>query len=357
MPEGEEKTFPATPKRRQEARRKGQVARSAEFGAALTLLALVVALHALLPGEGGLSLLRDLQAAFRFSPHDAAFTFATAQQWQVRALGWAARLLLPAALLAVALGLASGVGQVGFAVTPEALAPQWGRINPASGLKRLVSARGGVELVKGLVKMGLVGGLCYTTVRNAIESGELLRTMNMPLPDALGVVGALIWTLGLRVGVTLLVLAAADFAYQKYEHEKSLRMSLTEIKQEHKQSEGDPHLKARIRRTQREMAKRRMVQDVPKADVVVTNPTHFAVALRYEGGASAPKVVAKGQDEIAARIREIAREHRVPLVENKPLARTLHAAVEIGHEIPADLFEAVAQVLAFVYRTHGRRRR
>jgi len=134
-------------------------------------------------------------------------------------------------------------------------------------------------------------------------------------------------------------------------------MSLTEIKQEAKQSDGDPLIKAKIRRLQREMSKRRMMQDVPKADVVITNPTHFAVALTYDGGGSAPKVVAKGQDEVAARIREIAREHKIPLVENKPLARTLYSTVEIGREIPADLFEAVAQVLAFVYRTYGRRKR
>ncbi len=357
MADGEEKSFPATPQRRQEARKKGQVARSAEFGAALTLLALVVALHAQLPGDAGMSLLRDLQSAFRFSPHDAAFTFATVQQWQARGVLWGARILLPVALLAVTLGLISGIGQVGFAVTPEALAPQWGRVNPGAGLKRLLSARSSVEALKGLVKMGLVGGICFSTLRGAIEGGDLLRTMREPLPEAVSVAGGLIWTLGLRVSVTLLILAVADFAYQKYEHEKSMKMSLSEIKQEMKQSDGDPQIKARIRRTQREMSKRRMMQDVPKADVVITNPTHFAVALVYAGGASAPKVVAKGQDEIAARIREIAGEHKIPLVANPPLARTLFREVEIGREIPADLFEAVAQVLAFVYRTHGRRKR
>ena len=357
MPEGEEKSFPATPQRRAEARKKGQVARSPEFGSAVTLLALVVALHALLPGQAGLSLIEDLKTAFQFQPHDSAFTFETVQQWQTRGLGWMARILLPAGLLAFVLSLAAGIGQVGFAVTPEALAPQWTRLNPASGFKRLLSMRGTVEVLKGLLKMGLVGGICYSTLRNGIESGDLLRTMRMPLPETIGAVGGLIWTLGLRVSVTLLILAVADFAYQKYEHEKSLKMSLSEIKQEMKQSDGDPQIKARIRRTQREMSKKRMMQDVPKADVIITNPTHFAVALQYEPGASAPKVIAKGQDEMAARIREVAREHKVPLVENRPLAQTLYRSVEIGREIPSDLFEAVAQVLAFVYRTYGRRRR
>ena len=356
MAEGEEKSFPATPRRREEARKKGQVARSPELGAAATLLALVVALHALLPGDAGTSLLGDVQEAFRFRGHDA-LTFGQAQHWQVVGLTWIGRLVLPALLLALVLALAAGVGQVGFAVTPEALTPQWERLNPASGLKRLFSRRSTIELFKGLLKLGLIGGICWGTLRGAFETGVFLRLAQMPLTDTMATVGALLWTLGLRSAGVLFVLAAADFAYQKYEHEKSLRMSMSEIKQEMKQSDGDPHTKGRIRRLQREMSKRRMMQDVPKATVIVTNPTHYAVALQYEAGMGAPKVVAKGQDEVARRIREIARENNVPLVENKPLAQALHRAVEIGHEIPGDLYESVAQVLAFVFRTHKRRPR
>ncbi len=356
MADGEEKSFAATAKRRADARKKGQVARSAEFGGAATLLAVVVALHLLLPGDAGLSLLRDLQSAFQFNPHSAAFTFETVHEWQMRGLLWGAKILLPVALLAVVLALVSGIGQVGFAVTPEALHPKWERLNPATGIKRLLSLRGTVEAAKGLLKMSLVAGLCWSALRGAVNSGELLNTMREPLPETIAVVGSLLWTLGLRVSAVLLIIAVADYAYQKYDFEKSLKMSFSEIKQENKQSDGDPQIKARVRRLQREMSKKRMMQDVPKADVVVTNPTHYAVALRYERGTSAPKVVAKGQDEMAARIREVARENKVPLVENKPLARSLYATVDIGREIPPDLFEAVAQVLAFVYRTHGRRK-
>ena len=214
-----------------------------------------------------------------------------------------------------------------------------------------------MELLKGLLKLSLISGLCWGTLHGAWESGELLRLCRSPLPNTLETVGALLWTLGLRVAAVLFLLAAADYAYQRYEYEKGLRMSITEIKQEMKQSDGDPHTKSRIRRLQREMSKRRMMQDVPKATVVVTNPTHYAVALLYEPGMGAPKVLAKGQDEIARRIKEIARENNVPLVENRPLAQALHRAVEIGHEIPGDLYEAVAQVLAFVFRTHKRRPR
>lgn len=356
MADGEEKSFPATAKRRADARKRGQVARSAEFGAAATLLAVISALHALLPGNGGTGFLRDIQSAFRFNPHAANFTFETVQQWQLQGLSWGGRILLPVALLAVVLALVSGIGQVGFAVTPEALHPKWERLNPAAGFKRLVSLRGSVEGLKGVLKMSLVAGICWSALRDGVQSGELLALMRVPLAQTVATVGSLLWTIGLRVSVVLLILAVADYAYQKYDFEKSLKMSLSEIKQENKQSEGDPQIKARVRRLQREMSKKRMMADVPAADVVVTNPTHFAVALKYKRGSSAPKVVAKGQDEMAARIREVAREHKVPLVENKPLARSLYAAVEIGREIPPDLFEAVAQVLAFVYRTHGRRK-
>ncbi len=356
MADGEEKSFPATPKRRADARKRGQVARSAEFGAAATLLAVVSALHVLLPGAGGTGFLRDVQSAFRFNPHASEFTFETVHQWQVTGLLWSGRILLPVAGLALTLALVSGIGQVGFAVTPEALSPKWERLNPAAGFKRLVSLRGTVEAVKGLLKMGLVAGICWSALRNGVQSGELLALMRAPLTETVAVVGGLLWTIGLRVSVVLLILAVADYAYQKYDFEKSLKMSLSEIKQENKQSDGDPQIKARVRRLQREMSKKRMMADVPTADVVVTNPTHFAVALKYERGSPAPKVVAKGQDELAAVIRETAREHKVPLVENKPLARTLYATVDVGRDIPPDLFEAVAQVLAFVYRTHGRRR-
>ncbi|MGI4789184.1 MAG: flagellar biosynthesis protein FlhB [Janthinobacterium lividum] len=356
MADGEEKSFAASPKRREEARKKGQVARSAEFGAAATLLAVVAALHILLPGDAGLSLIRDLQSAFEFNPHAGNFTIESVHQWQIVGLEWGGKILLPVAALAVVLALVSGIGQVGFAVTPEALNPKWERLNPGKGIKRLLSMHGTVEALKGLVKMGLVAGICFSSLRGGIQSGELLDTMREPLPETMAVVGSLLWTMGLRVSVALFIMAVADYAYQKYDFEKGLKMSMSEVKQENKQSDGDPLIKAKIRRLQREMSKRRMMADVPKADVIVTNPTHFAVALRYERGTSAPKVVAKGQDEMAATIREIAREHKVPLVENKPLARTLYATVDIGRDIPPDLFEAVAQVLAFVYRTHGRRK-
>jgi flagellar biosynthetic protein FlhB len=357
MADGEEKDFPATPKKRAEARKHGQVARSPEFSAAVGLLAITCVLHVTLPSIAGQSLITDMRQTFGFDPRIEGFGIGTVTRWQELGLFWAARLILPVMLLAMFLGLAVNLGQVGLQIVPEGLAPKWERLNPIAGFKRILSMQGSVELLKGLVKMSLVGGISYTTLHEAFLSGDLLETMRMPLSNTLGVVGALLWTLGLRVSITLFLLAIADFAWQKHQHEKSMKMSASEIKQEMKQSDGDPQVKARIRRLQREMAKRRMMQDVPKADVIITNPTHYAIALQYEAGAGAPKVLAKGQDEIARRIKELAAENRIPLVENKPLARTLFATVEIGGFIPPDLYEAVAQVLAFVYRTYGRRKR
>jgi len=354
---GEEKSFPATQRRRDQARKEGNVARSPEFGAATTLLAMVVALHAALPGAMGESLLDNIHVAFRFSPSELNFNLGTAHAWQMQGIFWAGRIIVPALALAMVLGVAVNIGQVGFHVTPETLAPKFERVNPLSGFKRLFSMRGTVELVKGLAKMAIVGGICYSIVHGAVNDG-LLTATGASLWNTISVVGGLLWAIGIRVSVALLILAVADYAYQRYDYEKNLKMSASEMKQEMKDTDGDPHTKARIRRIQREMSKKRMMQDVPKADVVITNPTHFAIALMYEstpGKSSAPKVIAKGADFIAQQIKELARDHKVPIVENKPLAQKLYKTVEVGQEIPGDMYEAVAQVLAFVYRTYGRK--
>jgi flagellar biosynthetic protein FlhB len=357
MSDGEEKSFPASPRKRAEARKKGQVAKTPELATSAVLLALVSAMHVALPGYAGQSLISNIQSAFAFNPANVEFNFNTVHLWQERALLWTGRIVLPALLLAMVLGVVANVAQVGFEATPESLAPKWDRVNPVNGLKRLFSARGFVELAKGIAKMAIVGGICYSAVRGAIEDETMIKLMGVSLSVTMSTVGALLWTIGIRVSVWLFLLAVADYAYQKYDLEKNLKMTLTEVKDEMKQSEGDPQMKAKVRRMQREMAGKRMMKDVPTADVVVTNPTHFAVALKYDEESGAPIVVAKGQDLIAQKIKEIARENRVPIVENRPLARKLHKAVEIGQQIPGDLYEAVAQVLAFVYRTYGRRRR
>jgi flagellar biosynthetic protein FlhB len=245
-------------------------------------------------------------------------------------------------------GVVANLAQVGFMFSHQALKPDWQRLNPLTGLKRIFSGRGLVELLKSLLKLTIIGVIVYITLRDHYPT--LASTSRMSLAAAASSLTQIGLTVGLRVGAAMLVLAVADYFFQRYEFEKSLRMTKQEVIEEAKRQEN-PQLKARIRSRQRQLAMSRMMAAVPKADVVITNPTHLAVALSYKKGQMrAPQVVAKGERLVAGRIKEIAQAHGVPLVENKPLARALFSSVEIGHEVPLDLYQAVAEVLAFVYR-------
>jgi flagellar biosynthetic protein FlhB len=268
-------------------------------------------------------------------------------------LGQAARLVLPIAAAGFVAGVLGSVVQFGFLFTWTPLEPELNRINPLSGFQRIFSISSLVEGAKSVGKLVAVVTVTYLMLRTQLfgsssmsdlESGEFLAYMSS---TAFRLVG------GVCVG--LFVVAALDFAYQKYRYRQSLMMSKQELKQEHKQREGDPLLKARIRSLQREMARKRMMQDVPKADVIVTNPTHIAVALKYDAEKmAAPRVVAKGADLVAQRIKEVARKNGIPLVENVPLARALHKSVKVGGSVPRSLYQAVAEVLAYVYRLKGK---
>ena len=353
--EGGEKTEPATPRRRQEARKKGQVARSPELSGAVALFAMVITLHATLGRDGGL--LAYMQASLggahtHLGAADPALASAALGREALRVLFGTVGL---AVLVGGAFGLAASVAQVGFLWTTQPLVPDPNRINPMAGAARLLGSRGMFETAKAVAKMVIIGVIVFVTLRPRLP--DLVALITLPDGALLAMLGGLLYALGLRVAAALLVLALCDYAYQRWDHEKSLRMSKEEIKQEHKQSEGDPHIKHAIRQRQRAMARRRMMQDVPKADVVITNPTHFAVALAYDAQASsrAPVVLAKGADHVAAKIRELAREHDVALVEEPPLARALHKEVEVGQEIPPALYAAVAEVLAYVYDQDRRR--
>lgn len=265
--------------------------------------------------------------------------------------------LAVAPLMGVALvvGLASQLVQVGFLVAGKPLRPQFDRINPLSGFKRLFSRRAIVDLAKSMAKIGIVGWIAYGQVKNALEM--LPRLPLTATLDGIVLVGGIVVRTGLTIGLALLVIAGLDYIFQHNEHERNLRMSKQEVKDELKQSEGDPQVRSRIRRRQRELAARRMLHEVPTADVVVTNPIHYAVALKYDRTITdAPFVVAKGAGLLARRIREIAQEHEVPLVEDVWLARTLYDDVEPGQRIPVQLFQAVADVLAFVYTLREKRR-
>ena len=248
--------------------------------------------------------------------------------------------------------VASNVGQIGFIFANKALIPDFKKVSPMAGFKRMFSTRSLVELAKGILKIAIIGFIGYNVVSGYY--GQYLLLPNMTIPEIASFTSGAIYELTFKVTLALLVMAVADFAYQKYEHEKNLKMTKQEVRDESKQSEGDPKVKSRIRQKQRDIVRSRMMAEVPKATVVVTNPTHYAVALKYEPASKsdAPKVVAKGKNLIAQKIKEIAGKHQVPIIENKPLAQSLYASCEIGSEIPMVLYQAVAEVLSQVYKTN-----
>lgn len=349
----QERTEPATPRRREEARRKGQVARTAELGTAVVLLAGFGVLSVWAAGAGA-SLMsmtaRYLGDGMRLDVADTAV-----QAMFIEMVLHAATVVAPFMLAALVAGVAAQLVQVGFLASGEGLKPKLERINPVEGAKRIFSRRALMNLLKALAKILIVGCIAYVEVRRSLDVLPVLAAV--PLRDAVASVGGMVMRIGLNVGLALIVIAVADYMFQRFEHERSLRMTRQELKEELKEMEGDPQLRARIRRRQRELASRRMMQEVPKADVVVTNPVHLAVALRYDQATmEAPVVVAKGAGILARRIKEIAQEHGVPIVENVALARALYDGVELGQPIPVELYQAVADVLAFVYRMRRRRR-
>jgi flagellar biosynthetic protein FlhB len=269
--------------------------------------------------------------------------------------GWILAMAL-APLLAVIFLIAFAVtaGQVGFHISTKALTPDLNRLNPIKGMGKLVSIRSVVKLLTGLMKMAAVGGVValvlYTEVPQIIALLKNLSVTGNTTPQVAAFIAQETLLLGLYASITLVALAVIDYSYQRWQHTEDIKMTKQEVKDDHKLAEGSPEIKARVRRVQREMTRKRMLAAVPSATVVITNPTHFAVALKYERGQSAPEVVAKGADHLAARIRTLAREHGVPIVENPPLARSIYGRAEVGDRIPAELFEAVAEVLAYLIR-------
>jgi flagellar biosynthetic protein FlhB len=267
----------------------------------------------------------------------------------------AARVTWPFLAVPAVVGIAAQLLQTRFVFSTEALKPDFGRLSPAKGLGRLFALRSAAELVKAILKLVVIGGVAYLTLR---ADWPLLLPLGQGGPEAaLGTVGHVVWRLWLGVGMAYLVVASLDYGYQWWEHERSLRMTREEVREESKQTDGNPQLRAKLRAVHKQMASRRLPIEVKKAHVVVRNPTHFAVALRYEGGTMrAPRVVAKGADFVAQRIIDIARRERVPVVENRPLARALYTLVKVGAEVPPSLYRAVAEVLAYVYSLRGRGR-
>lgn len=347
------RTEKPTPKRREDARKKGQIARRPELPTAIGFLSALVMMRLLSDTfleHITVFMTGTMQQAGRLT----ALTPLVATSMLMDVLVQLAVLSLPIVAAVLLTGMASNFAQGGFTFTPKALQPRGERFNPIANLKRAMGLDGLVQFGKGLVVIAAIVAICYNPIRQAL--GESPALVGAPAPHIMKTIGALIYQVGLRAGLVVFIVSLLDYAYGWYKHEKSLKMTKQELRDEYKQQEGDPMVKGQRRRAARAMLQRHIVAEVPKADVVITNPTHFAVALRYDREEhAAPIVVAKGADDMARRIREIAQEHQVAIVENPPLARTLYRTVEIGRAIPPDLFRAVAEILAYVFRQRALR--
>lgn len=343
-----DKTEEPTQRRKEEARKKGQVAKSAELSSIIVLLTLFFILNIL--GGWFYSL---LSSYMKNNLGPAALTKELSEtnvgNILFQHIAFFFQIFLPLGLGAMAVALAVNFIQVGFLFTAETLKPKFNRINPINGFRRVFSTQGLVELVKSALKLVIVTYFVYSTLKGRIMA--LFDTVKQSPLDVAKVIWSIIYQVAVKICIFLLILAVFDYIYQRWQLKKSLRMTKKEVQDEYKQTEGNPQIKNKIRQRQRQIAARRMMQEVPKADVVITNPTHLAVALRYDSSSmAAPVVVAKGEGFIAEKIKELAKVSGVTLVENKPLAQALYKTVDIGEAVPAKLYQAVAEVLAFVYR-------
>lgn len=349
---GGERSEQASDKRREEFRKKGQVAQSREVQTAAMLLGFVLLWYGYGPTFWGQ--LTRLVAQLLSNSATYAVTPLSVVSLLGFLLGKMALLLWPILLLVMVVGFLASFLQIGWVFSTDPLIPDFSKLDPIQGLGRFISLRSLIELGKSLAKIVLVGWVAYRTIRPELES--LLLLTNMEVVDTLSFLGRLSGLVLAKTCGVIVVLAVIDFLYVRWEMEQKMKMTKQEQKEELKESEGDPYLKARVRSLQMQMSRRRMMAEVPKADVVITNPTHFSVAIVYDRNQmDAPRVVAKGADLMALKIREIAREHRVPLVENVAVARALFQ-VELGGAVPEDLFVAVAEILAYVYNLKGIKR-
>lgn len=351
MAETTERTEKATPRRREEARRRGQVVLSPEVSPVVVLLTVLAVASAGAPGVLAQSraLFADWLAAIGPTiAHDRP-----AGPLLLRAALVVGSWLVPFLLLTGAMGVAAVIAQVGWAPTPELLKPDLARVSPGRGFQRIFSVQGAFVLGKSIVKIVVVLVLAYHTIGGTL--GATLATPAMAPGDILTVAGTGLAHLLLVAAIALGVLGAIDYAWQRWRFEQGLRMSRHEVKEEHRETEGDPQIRGRFRRAHRELSKRRMLAEVARADVVLTNPVHVAVALRYRGTeGAAPRVLAKGAGELCERIKEAARTAGVPIVERRALARALYRMVEVGTEIPPALYRAVAEILAYIFSLGGR---
>lgn len=347
-----DKTEKATPKKRSDLRKKGQVMQSKELPSNLILLIMFISLRIF-----GKNVYEGCNRIFNmFFTHTSAYnlqdpneimklvTFVTLE---------IVKMVAPFFIVAILIGVLSTYVQIGFLFTTEVIKPKFSNLNPIKGLKKLFSARSFFELLKSIVKVILIGWVAWSSIQN--EFINMMKLMDLPVVSVAAYLVDTALSIAIKICFALLIVSAADYYFQWRKYEKDIRMSKQEIKEEYKQMEGNPEIKSKIKQKQREISMRRMLKEVPLADVVITNPTHYAVAIKYEPKKmSAPYVLAKGVDYMAKRIREVAKENKIHTVENVALAQALYNTVDIGQAVPPELYKAVAEVLAFVYELEGR---
>ena len=347
--EGEDKTEEPTEKRRRDARSRGQVARSQELNTVFVLLA----------GFCGLRILWEYiynniaeYTIYIYNHLAQSTSIETIREIFLGIMLLLAKTSFPIMISIMIMGLAINIYQVGWVISTQRLEFSLSKINPINGFGRLISKRSLVELVKSIFKIIIIGSFLYSYLKDQIPFMPYL--MYFDLGRSLEEIADIIFVMVFKVIAIIMIMAVLDYMYQKWQLTQDLKMSKQEVKDEHKQMDGDPQIKGKIRRKQREMAMMRMMQEVPKADVIITNPTHLAIALMYKQGMVAPIIIAKGQDLVAERIKQIARDYKITIVENKPLARALYESTEVGDIVPHELYQAVAEVLAYVYRLKKR---
>lgn len=349
----QEKTEEATQTRREEYRKKGQVAQTKELASTLFLLASAGLVFAL-----SKFFFTELYGIFKYSM--GADMLAMVRGGEVlpavkMALGKVLLLSAPVMGVAAIVGIASTVLQVGFLQVEDALVPKFEKIDPINGLKRMFSLKTLMEGLKSILKLVFIGAILALIINS--ELVKVPHLIQYSVSQIFEYMGEITVKLLAGLGLAMLVLSIGDLFFQKWDLEKQMMMTKQEVKEEHKQREGDPLIKARIRKIQRDVANRRMMEKVPTADVIITNPTHIAVALKYDDSLPAPQLIAKGADLVADKIKSIAKENNIPVVENKPLARTIFKTMKLGQVIPKELFVAVAEVLSYVYKLKRKMRR
>ncbi len=354
---GGEKTEEPTAKKLEDARKDGQVAKSKEIGNAFGILALFITLQIYL-GTMGTSFIEGFHGVYNQIPDmvkmyngelPTASVLTLIRSMMFRLL----LLILPILLVAFAVAFICDVVQVKWKPTSKPMQPKFNKLSPLKGFKRIFSANSLVELLKAALKLVVIGYVVYSYLQGRLN--EIYILYDIALNRAIGLIGEIVIDLGIRIAAVYMIIAFLDFAYQKYKFKQDMKMTKQEVKDEFKNQEGDPQIKGKQRQRMREASMRRMMQQLPEADVVITNPTHYAVAIKYDPDKyDAPYVLAKGENYLAQRIKDIARENDIEIVENKPLARMLYANVDIGELVPPELYQAVAEVLAFVYHLKGK---